>query len=166
MYYKVKNAVLTEDVTQEFWLYVWKNPLAFVPKDNNSSVKAYFMQYLRFRIFDIYRASLPKNLFVDVSEVSEKEELWYTHILESIEENELYAFMKEVVDTQSSIKQRVFHLRFQEDDSVDDISGKLGISKRTVYNYYHEVMTELRTKIQTLLSGKDCKEGQEIKGSE
>lgn len=147
VYKKTNNELLTEDITQEFWLYVWENPKDFMPKSKNTSVKAYMLQYVRFRIFDAFRSSLPQEISLDNFTVSASEEIWYSHVLESIEEKELYEHIKEIIRAHSDVKQKVFHLRLSN-HSINEIAEELSLSKRTVYNYYHETLNDVRTVIK------------------
>jgi RNA polymerase sigma-70 factor (ECF subfamily) len=134
----------TGDLIQEFWMKVWENP-SFLRCNEQGSVQSYMLQYLRFRVLDVYRETL-KNM-ISIDQLEESIEIDYHGVTEELDEKELLSVIREALNEQPYIVRKIFWLRIN-DWSVDETAQELFVSKKTVYNKYSESLSIVRSHLK------------------
>lgn len=66
--FQVHHADVAKEIVQNFWLALWENPRMLRP-DKDGCAKVFLMQYLRFRIYDIYRIAVPETVPIDETDI-------------------------------------------------------------------------------------------------
>lgn len=146
VYYQLQDQELTDDLIQEFWIRVWEDP-SFMKCNANGSVQSYMLQYLKFRILDIYRKTYRELLRVDNVEIAEREIAVYNNITEDLSIKELYNIITEALDKQSQVAKNAFWMRIHN-WSVEETATALSVSPKTVYNTYSESLSVVRSHIK------------------
>lgn len=145
VYSELNDQELTDDLIQEFWLRVWEDP-SFLKCNGAGSVQSYMLQYLKFRILDLYRKTL-KGLLHDLSpEKIEQEQDEYNNIVAELDEKELLDVIREALNRQPQVVRNTFWMRINN-WSVKETANTLSISPKTVYNKYSESLALVRTHI-------------------
>lgn len=138
----VQNKEDVDDLFQNFWLLVWEKPTVLVSNEEGSVRPAVFAQ-LRYKVLDLYRASL-RSLVVNM----DMEELESSAIVDDLiaacaeasDNAELMELLEIVAGCFSARRQRakeIFMLRLKN-YSVDEVAQMLNMSRRTVYNSFSE----------------------------
>jgi|SRR5690554_93690 RNA polymerase sigma-70 factor (ECF subfamily) len=143
---ELKDEVLTDDLIQEFWLSVWEDP-TFLKCNDKGSVQAYMLQYMKFRILDIYRKTLSGFLHESNFEKVECVQVDYDNITEGLNEKELLRIIREALKNQPPIIRNTFWLRINN-WSVEETAHTLSVSTKTIYNKYSESLTVVREHIR------------------
>lgn len=146
VYYELNDQALTDDLIQDFWIKVWENP-SFLKCNDQGSAQSYMLQYLRFRILDIYRETLKNIISIDQLELQENIETGYSSIIAKMEEEELVQIICDALDGHPPLIQKTFWLRINN-WSVGETARALTVSKKTVYNKYSESLSIVRSHIK------------------
>lgn len=145
VYEELNDQELTDDLIQEFWIRVWEDP-SFLKCNGAGSVQGYMLQYLKFRILDLYRKTLT-GLLRDLSaEKLEQEQDEYNNIVADLNEKELLDVIHEALKHQPAVIRNTFWMRINN-WSVKETASTLSISPKTVYNKYSESLAVVRTYI-------------------
>lgn len=146
VYQELNDQSLTDDLIQEFWIRVWEDP-SFLKCNGAGSVQVYMLQYLKFRILDLYRKT-SRDLFQDISsEKVEQEQDEYNNIVANLNEKELLDVIHEALEYQPQVIRNIFWMRINN-WSVKETAHTLSLSPKTVYNKYSESLTVVRSYIR------------------
>lgn len=146
VYHELNDQELTDDLIQEFWMKVWEDP-SFLKSNHQGSVQSYMLQYLRFRILDVYRETLKNIISIDQLEPEESSALNYHGITDKLDEEELLLVLREALDDQPYVVRKTFWLRINN-WSVEETANLLSVSQKTVYNKYSESLSIVRSHIK------------------
>lgn len=143
VYQSLNDQERTDDLIQEFWMKVWEDPF-FLRCNEGGSAQSYMLQYLRFRVLDVYRETLKNMISIDQLEESMVD---YHDVTEELDEKELLSVIREALDKQPYVVRKTFWLRIN-DWSVDETAKVLSVSKKTVYNKYSESLSIVRSHLK------------------
>lgn len=142
VYHELGDQAQSDDLIQDFWVKVWENP-SFLKCDATGSVRGYMLQYLRYRILDLYRNTLGSLLHASTPEKMEQELETYNNIMADLSEKELLAILHEALEQQPRIVRNAFWMRINN-WSVKETASTLAVSPKTVYNKYSESLAVVR----------------------
>ena len=146
VYKELGNQEQTDDLIQDFWAKLWDEP-SFLKCDNTGSVRAYMLQYLKFRILDLYRKTLSSLLHDSTPEKMEQELEAYETITADLSEKELLDIIHDALEHQPSVTRNAFWMRINN-WSVKETARSLSVSQKTVYNRYSESLAVVRKYIR------------------
>lgn len=146
VYRELYDEMHTDDLIQDFWIRVWEDP-SFLRCNEKGSVESYMLQYLKFRILDLYRKTAKNLIRVCNIDIAEYELSEYRSITEELIEKELLMIIHEALENQPQIIRNTFWMRINN-WSVEETARTLSVSSKTVYNKYSESLTVVRTHIR------------------
>lgn len=146
VYHELGSQEQTDDLIQDFWAKVWENP-SFLKCDATGSVRAYMLQYLKFRVLDLYRKTLTRLLRETAPGEVEQEMEEYNNTMAELSEQELLAIIREALEQQPTIVRNAFWMRINN-WSVKETAHALSVSPKTIYNKYSESLTVVRRHIR------------------
>ena len=131
-YYKVKNSVMAEDLTQETFLkYFSQNTYI-----ERGKMLAYLYTIARNLCMDTFRKIQPEPLADDIP------------ITDGFEQVELSLTLKEVLSSLSEQNRELLLLRYVNELSVGEIASIMEISRFTVYRRINSVIADLRSSLR------------------
>lgn len=146
VYRELYDEMLSDDLIQDFWIRVWEDP-SFLKCNEKGSVQSYMLQYLKFRILDLYRKTAKNLVQVCNIDIAEYELSEYRTITEELIEKELLMIIHEALENQPQIIRNTFWMRINN-WSVEETARSLSVTSKTVYNKYSESLTIVRTHIR------------------
>lgn len=146
VYHELGDQDQTDDLIQDFWVKVWEDP-SFLKCDTTGSVRGYMLQYLKFRILDLYRKTLTRLLRKASHSEVEQEMEEYNNTMAEIGKQELLAIIHEALEHQPTIVRSAFWMRINN-WSVKETALELSVSPKTIYNKYSKSLTVVRRHIR------------------
>ncbi|MEA4917928.1 RNA polymerase sigma factor [Proteiniphilum sp.] len=139
---KVHNKEIAKEIVQNFWVNFWENP-RILRANEKGSVKVFLLQYLRFRIYDMYRIADPETIPIDETEI-----LSHTTAYDNIEKEELKEIVRDALKESSALTKDSFWMRV---DSVPakEVANELGVTTQTVHNKFSKSLATIRKYIKT-----------------
>lgn len=147
---KVKDHDVTQDLLQEFWIRIWKDP-SFVLTNEKQAAKGFFCKFLNFRILDYYRAMHHEIISLDNEKKNLVEQMGYSHVLEEMSLKDMNSIIQNVIDKLPKAMKSIARLR-QEGHSVSETARMLSISEKTVRNKYSLAIAKIREKLRSSLT--------------
>ncbi|HMR82831.1 MAG TPA: RNA polymerase sigma factor [Niabella sp.] len=147
---KVKDHDVTQDLLQEFWIRIWKDP-SFVLTNEAQAAKGFFCKFLNFRILDYYRAVHHEIISLDNEKKNLTAQMGYSHILEDISLKDTNDLIQKVIDELPRAIKNIAKLR-REGHSVSETARLLAVSEKTVRNKYSLAMAKIREKLRSSLT--------------
>lgn len=144
---KIKNHDVTQDLLQEFWIKIWKDP-SFVLTNEKQSAKGFFCKFLNFRILDYYRSLHYEIISMDNEKQITTEQMGYSHILEEINLLDMNALIQQVINDLPAGIKNIALLRSQG-YSVSETARLLSVKEKTVRNKYSLAMVKIRDKLKS-----------------
>lgn len=144
---KVKDHDVTQDILQEFWIKIWKDP-SFVLTNEKDSAKGFFCKFLNFRTLDYYRAVHHEIVSLDAEKQQTIAQMGYSHILEDISLNDMNKLIQLVINELPTGIKNIARLR-QQGHSVSETAAILSLSEKTVRNKYSLAMSKIRDKLKS-----------------
>ncbi len=144
---KIKDHDVTQDLLQEFWIKIWKDP-SFVLTNEKQSAKGFFCKFLNFRILDYYRSVHNEMILLDKEKQTSIEQMGYTHILEEISLQDINELIQQVVNDLPPGIKHIALLRSQG-YSVSETARILSVKEKTVRNKYSLAMSKIRDKLKS-----------------
>jgi RNA polymerase sigma-70 factor (ECF subfamily) len=135
----IEDRVIAKDITQEVWISLWERR----KKIKNDNIKAYLFKAIRFRVYKELRDNKKLNSQIELID----------SIISSTNTDDIINLADTNNTVQESINQlpprskEVFELSRFEGLSNQEISDKLGISKRTVETHISNSLKHLRRDI-------------------
>ncbi len=135
----IEDKVIAKDLTQEVWISFWERR----KKIENDNIKAYLYKAIRFRVYKELRDNRKLNSQVELID----------NIISSTNTDDIINLADTNNTVQESINQlpprskEVFELSRYKGLSNQEISDKLGISKRTVETHISNSLKHLRRNI-------------------
>ncbi|MFD1604455.1 RNA polymerase sigma factor [Flavobacterium artemisiae] len=154
---RIGNADITNDIAQDFWSTLWLNPQK-IKTNNEGSAKNFMLHFYTFRILDYLRANKKQKEKTVAGEEqlnALENSLSYTHILEDIQEQEIYALIDEVLIDLPELTRQVFEYRWRKQYSIQETSKKLNLDEKGVYNRTFVALTAIRNKVNYMLEDED-----------
>ncbi|WP_114788963.1 RNA polymerase sigma factor [Niabella yanshanensis] len=139
---KIKEHEVTQDILQEFWIKIWKDP-SFVLTNEEGMAKGFFCKFLNFRVLDYYRSLHHEIISLDNEKRNTIEQIGYSHILEDISLKDMNILIQKVIDELPGAVKRIAWLR-RQGHSVGETARLLSISEKTVRNKYSLAMAKIR----------------------
>lgn len=151
-YPKVKSFLISmlndeneaEDLAQDAFVRLWQNKANL---RNVQNLNAYIYQIVKHVLYS-YLEKRKDVLMIkiegvaDVPSIDEVETLVYTHELEEL--------LDKVINNMPPQRRQIFYMSRKQGLSIDEISKKLGISKRTVETHISLALNSLRKVIAAL----------------
>lgn len=135
------------DITQEFWLEVWKNA-AKIPCNSAGYAKDYLLRQLSFRIIDHLRGQCKRLEITDILlQGQQMESFSYTHVQEELDLQELQQIIDSILRDLPPLIQKVYELRFVRKLSTKETAKILGIAESSVYNNLSAAIASLRKEL-------------------
>lgn len=139
---KVHNKEIAKEIVQNFWVAFWENP-AILRANKEGSVKVFLLQYLRFRIYDIYRIAVPETISVEETEI-----LSNPTVYDNIEKEELKEIVRDALKDSSPLTKNSFWMRV-ESIPAKEVADELGVTTQTVHNKFSKSLAVIRKYIKT-----------------
>lgn len=131
-YYKVRNSVLAEDLTQETFLrYFAQNTYI-----EHGKMLAYLYTIARNLCIDTFRKIQPEILTDDIPGV------------DCVEQIELNFTLRQALKTLSEKERELLLLRYANELSVGEIASIMGISRFAVYRRINSAITALKKSLR------------------
>lgn len=137
---KVHNKEVAKDIVQSFWLSFWENP-RILRANQEGCVKVFMLQYLRFRIYDIYRIAVPETISAEDIEIVSP---LTSH--ENIEKEELLQIVRDALKNNSILTRNAFWMRM-ENVSAKEVANELNTTPQTVHNVFSKSLGIVRNYI-------------------
>ncbi len=132
---------MSKEIVQNFWAAFWENPRILRP-NKKGYVKVFLLQYLRFRIYDMYRIADPETISIDETEV-----LSGTTVYDNIEKEELKEIIRDALKESSPLTKDSFWMRV-ESMPAKEVASELGVTTQTVYNKFSQSLSTIRKYIK------------------
>jgi RNA polymerase sigma factor (sigma-70 family) len=139
---KVHNKEVAKEIVQNFWAVFWENP-RILRANKEGCVKVFLLQYLRFRIYDIYRIAVPETISVDKAEI-----LSDATAYDNIEKEELKEIVHDALKDSSSLTRNSFWMRV-ESIPAKEVADELGVTTQTIHNKFSQSLATIRKYIKT-----------------
>lgn len=143
---KVRDHDVTQDLLQEFWMRVWKDP-SFILTNQDEMSKGFFCKFLSFRVLDYYRTLHHEITSLDNEKKTAIEQIGYSHILEDISLKDMNELIQRVVEDLPRSVKNIARLR-REGYSVGETALLLSVNEKTVRNKYSLAMAKIREKLR------------------
>lgn len=134
---KVHNKEIAKDIVQSFWLSFWENP-GILRANEDGCVKVFMLQYLRFRIYDVYRIAVPETISIEDADIVSA-----LTTCENIEKKELLQIVRNALENSSLLTQNTFWMRV-ENISAKEVAGELNTTPQTVHNNFSKSLIRVR----------------------
>ncbi|WP_019540285.1 RNA polymerase sigma factor [Proteiniphilum acetatigenes] len=139
---KVHNKEIAKEIIQNFWVAFWENP-RIIRANKEGCVKVFLLQYLRFRIYDVYRIAVPETIPVEDAEL-----LADTTVYNNMEKEELKGIVYNALKNSSSLTKNSFWMRV-ESIPAKEVANELGVTTQTVHNKFSQSLAIIRKYIKT-----------------
>lgn len=136
----------TDDLIQDFWARLWTDP-SFLRCDQSGSVRGYMLQYLKFRILDLYRKTLSGLMNETNFDLMEEVLESYECITAEMSEKELHNIIHDALKDLPPVTRKAFWMRINN-WSVKETARTLSVSPKTVYNKYSKSLNVVRNYIR------------------
>lgn len=134
---KVHNKEIAKDVVQNFWLALWENP-RMLRANKNGCVKVFMLQYLRFRIYDIYRIAVPETIPIEYTSVE-----FIDIASTNLEKEELLQVVHDALKNTSMLTRNAFWMRM-ENIPAKEVARELNTTPQTVHNAFSKLLNTVR----------------------
>lgn len=139
---KVHNKEIAKEIIQNFWVAFWENP-RIIRANKEGCVKVFLLQYLRFRIYDVYRIAVPETIPVEDAEL-----LADTTVYNNMEKEELKGIVHDALKNSSPLTKNSFWMRV-ESIPAKEVANELGVTTQTIHNKFSQSLVTLRKYIKT-----------------
>lgn len=141
---------LTEEITQDFWMNIWLNPLK-IKTDDTSSVDKFLLRHFSFHIMDYMKAVYVKaereGQLPNVEEHPEQDKS-YTHIEEDLGYEELNRVISQILKELPRDSREVFELIYKRGHTIKESAAILKLNDRTVGYKSKESIQYIRKSLQ------------------
>lgn len=131
-----------KDMVQEVMATFWRRR-AEISINKEGDIGRYLFTAIKYRVISHYAYSKEEIRSAGFFEPLGDQPAW-----DSLETKELKNFIDAEIGRLPARMQEVFRLSREEDVSIGDIAGKLGISEQTVKNQLSEALRRLRTALE------------------
>lgn len=141
---RLKNTDQCKDIVQEIWTDLWirRNEVTI------QHLKSYLLSAVRFQVFKlIERGQVTPTFFAPFQQMP----LTGTGADGSVMEKELAALFRTWLDTLPEKRREIFILHFADKLSVKEIAERLQISTKTVHNQLGTAVSDLRSRLASIL---------------
>ncbi len=141
---------LTKDCIQELFLDIWKTRPTLNKEVTN--IQSYLFTWLRRKISRKQSRIIKERTYQRSAEAMEEKEFCYEELLVAFQQTE--ENKEQLARALSSLTKKqleVIRLKFFENLSYADISEKMSLTTRTVYNIVYEAINRLRESMIVLL---------------
>lgn len=138
---KVHSKEIAKDIIQNFWLAFWENS-GILRANKDGCVKVFMLQYLRFRIYDVYRIAVPKTIPIEYTDI-ESIDLADTNL----EKEELLQIVHDALKNSSSLTRNAFWMRM-ENIPTKEVANKLNTTPQTVHNAFSKSLSTIRERLR------------------
>lgn len=138
---KVHNTDTAKEIVQNFWLVFWENP-RILRSNKNGSVKVFMLQYLRFRIYDIYRIAVPETILIDEADIAST-----LALNANIEKEELMQIVRDALQDSPLLTKNTFWMRM-DNIPAKDVAEELKTTTQTVHNKFSQSLDVIRKYIK------------------
>jgi|AGTN01.3.fsa_nt_gi RNA polymerase sigma factor, sigma-70 family len=139
---KVHNVETAKEVVQNFWLTFWENP-GILRANKEGCVKVFLLQYLCFRILDIYRIAIPETIRVEETEATS------TITADgNIEKEELINIVNDALQDSSMLTKKTFWKRIEK-IPAKEVAEELNITTQTVHNNFSKSLETIKKYVKT-----------------
>ncbi|WP_158602584.1 RNA polymerase sigma factor [Proteiniphilum sp. X52] len=142
---KVHNKEIAKEIIQNFWVAFWENP-RIIRANKEGCVKVFLLQYLRFRIYDVYRIAVPETIPVEEAGL-----LADTTVYDNMEKEELKEIVRDALRESSSLTKNSFWMRV-DGIPAKQVAKELGVTTQTVHNKFSQSLATIRKYIKTYYS--------------
>ncbi|MCI7070753.1 MAG: sigma-70 family RNA polymerase sigma factor [Bacteroides pyogenes] len=135
------HADVAKEIVQNFWLALWENPRMLRP-DKDGCAKVFLMQYLRFRIYDIYRIAVPETVPIDETDI-------VSPLLAGadMEKEELLHIVCDALKNSTLLTKKTFWMRV-DNISAKEVANELNTTPQTVHNTFSRALYTVREYIR------------------
>ncbi len=134
---KAHNKEVAKDIVQNFWLAFWENPSILCP-NRDGCVKVFMLQYLRFRIYDVYRIAVPESIPIEYTDIESIDAA-----STNLEKEELLQIVCDALKNSSKLNQETFWMRL-ENIPAKETASELGTTTQTVHNNFSKSLRTVR----------------------
>lgn len=156
--WRVRDMVMVEDLTQEFWIRVWEDP-SKIQTGEDGTVKDYLLKsFTGYQLNYLRKELIRLNKTERYESKEDTESVSDTIMLNKIseipetsnfsEQYDLQELINWYFDTLPELIQQVLRLRHLENYSYKDIAKELNLNERTVRYKEKEGLILLRTKMK------------------
>ena len=139
---KVHDKEIAKEIIQNFWVAFWENP-RIIRANKEGCVKVFLLQYLRFRIYDLYRIAVPETIRVEEAELLADPTLY-----DNMEKEELKEIVRDALKENSSLTKNSFWMRV-DGIPAKQVAKELGVTPQTVHNKFSQSLATIRKYIKT-----------------
>lgn len=139
---KVHDVEASKEIVQNFWVTFWENP-RILRANKEGSVKVFMFQYLRFRIYDMYRVAVPETIPLEKTEAM-------SGMLPDvpIEKEELVKIVNDALQNSSLLTKNTFWERVEK-VPAKEVAAEHDVTTQTVHNTFSRALKVIRKHIQT-----------------
>lgn len=146
IYTRTHEKEMTKDIIQNFWIMIWTNPKYF-KTDENGSAKNFFLQILTYRVLNYLKSYMQRNAGNEALTPDIEDSVGYTHIMEELEEKEIFQMVEEVVEGLPDLTRFIFSLRWRKQYSVRETAKALNVSEKVVRSHYQKALSLLKKRL-------------------
>lgn len=142
---RVQDIVQAEEIMQDFWIDIWKQP-SRIKSNQDGEAKGFLFNYLFFRILDFIRKEGVNVIALANNETLERveNELSYTHISEEYDIKELETVISGILKELPGKMDEIFMLRYRDGYTIKETAEMLNINERTVKYRSKECIAALK----------------------
>ena len=130
---RVHDLELTDDITQNFWMSLWEDPL-MIKTDEKGSAKKYLLHHFTYSMLDFLKSSYARAL-KDADRISFEEledELSYTHVSEDYDIKEFATILNDIFKSFPARMGEIFIMLHRDGYTIKETAEILKINERTV----------------------------------
>lgn len=141
------NRIISEEISQIFWVSVWNNPLK-IRVDTKKSAKGFLFNLLNFCMLDYLKSpEFKKYSFCDEYKDEIKDAYSYLHIEEELDAKDISDLIDEVLEDIPELTKQIYILRRQQNYSVEETADYLSVKKSTVRVLLSSAVSTIRSKL-------------------
>lgn len=126
IYTRVGDKKVAEEIAQQFWIQIWKNP-SYFKSNGKGCIKDYFLWILTFRILDYRKSAVADSCDESTLLAQAEKSLSYSYLLNDIPANDIYAMISETMENHPQLTEDVALLRLNEMYSEKQTASALNI---------------------------------------
>lgn len=145
--YRTGNRIISEEISQIFWVSVWNNPLK-IRVDTKKSAKGFLFNLLNFCMLD-YLKSPEFKKYSSCGEYQDEieDDYSYLHIEEELNAKDIYGLINEVLEDIPELTKKIYILRRQQNYSVEETADYLSVKKSTVRVLLSSAVSTIKSKL-------------------
>lgn len=139
-----RSAEVSEELSQEFFLKMWDKRAELVAVQNPGG---YVYMSVYYMAIDYLRRKGNEARILELKRMASND--YSNDTQERVDERQLRGYIEKAAMQLPEMQQKVFKLRYHNQESYDDISAELGITRATAQSYFYQAIKFIREYIDS-----------------